>query len=387
MDITIKAIPEADFYHYRLAVIFDGYKWDLQAGQQSTISDKVILLGREDMDFLEKAAVSLYHETVAMEQALKARPELALQMGISEEMADALSSCHYCTKDHIRLMRFDFHPTVDGWKISEVNSDVPAGYPEASILPKLAGEYFTGYKPYGNLGDILIDRFTRLLPPKGTIAYLHDTHTVEDYQILHFLGDLLEQRGYCSLYLDPSHLKWENNEAIGIDAIMRYFPVEWLEFHKDTDWRSFLNTKTPSCNHPIALLTQSKRLPLVWDALALKLPHWKQLLPKTVCTTTLTQTDGWIFKPAFGRVGEGISIPGTISDAEGQDIKKAAQQHPTQWVAQQMFESVPIDGLHLNFGVFVVDGTFAGLYGRASKLPRIDTEASELPVLVKMEEF
>jgi len=46
---------------------------------------------------------------------------------------------------------------------------------------------------------------------------------------------------------------------------------------------------------------------------------------------------------------------------------------------------LPVDGLHLNLGVFVVDGQFAGLYGRASKLPRIDTEASEIPVLVKRE--
>ena len=236
-------------------------------------------------------------------------------MGISEEMTDTLCRCHYRPDDHIRLMRFDFHPTTSGWRISEVNSDVPAGYPEASILPKLAAKYFEGYRQHGNLGDTLVDRFVRLLPPKSTIAYLHDTHTVEDYQILHFLGDLLEQHGYSSLYVGPSHLKWENNEAFNIDAIMRYFPVEWLEFQKGVDWRSFINAKTPSCNHPIALLTQSKRLLLVWDELDVKLPFWKQLLPKTVCTTALARTDGWICKPAFGRVGEGITIPGTMSDA------------------------------------------------------------------------
>lgn len=384
MDIKIGTIPEADFYDYRLDVMFDGYKWDLQAGEQSTISDKVVLLGQESMDFLAQSAVSLYHETVAMEQTLKGRPDLVLKMGISEEMTEALCSCGYCPDEHIRLMRFDFHPTTRGWQISEVNSDVPAGYPEASILPKLAERYFRGYQQYGNFGEVLADRFIKLVPPNSTIAYLHDTHTVEDYQILHFMGDLLERQGYDSLYIDPSQVKWEHNAALGIGAIMRYFPVEWLEFQKGVDWRSFVNAKTLSCNHPIALLTQSKRLPLVWDELGIDIPFWKQLLPETVCTTALTQTDGWILKPAFGRVGEGINIPGTISGEEDQDIQMAASAHPIQWVAQRMFESLPVDGLHLNLGVFVVDGQFAGLYGRASKLPRIDTEASEIPVLVKM---
>jgi len=84
-------------------------------------------------------------------------------------------------------------------------------------------------------------------------------------------------------------------------------------------------------------------------------------------------------------VGEGINIPGTVSKAENQEIKLTAKAHPTQWVAQKLFESLPVDGLHISLGVFVIDGQFAGLYGRTSNLPRIDTGASEVPVLVKME--
>ena len=36
-------------------------------------------------------------------------------------------------------MRFDFHPTIAGWAVSEVNSDVPGGYNEATLLPVLFG--------------------------------------------------------------------------------------------------------------------------------------------------------------------------------------------------------------------------------------------------------
>ena len=364
--------------------MFDGYKWDLQAGEQSTISDKVVLLGRDDMTFLSQSAVQLYNETVAMEQALKRRPDLAIKMGISEEMAQALHTCTYNPRQHIRMMRFDFHPTLTGWQISEVNSDVPAGYPEASILPQLAAKYFTEYEPCGNFGETIAASFTALAPP-GTIAFLHDTHTVEDYQIVHYIGDLLKQRGYRPIYQDPSHVKWDNGVAVGLGAIMRYFPVEWLEYAKGADWRGFLNSQTPSCNHPIALLTQSKRLPLVWDNLDIPIPTWKRLLPDTICPTMLSHSDGWILKPAFGRVGEGINIPGTMSESENQDIRRAAQEHPTQWAAQKMFSSRLIDGLHLNIGVFAVNGQFAGLYARACSYPKIDADASELPVLVKKE--
>jgi len=382
MKIKIGTIPISDFPDYRLDVMFDAYKWDLQVGKHCTINDKVVLLDPSEMDFLSTSAVALYHETVNMEHALKNRPDLAVEMGISQEMVDELCNCNYDPSAHIRLMRFDFHPTTEGWQISEVNSDVPAGYPEASILPKLAEKHFEGYHQFGNFGDILVERLTRLAQPNSTIAYLHDTHTVEDYQILHFIGDLMEQKGYNSIYGDPVHVNWKDNIATDIDAIVRYFPVEWLEFAKGVGWRSFVNSKTPSCNHPIALLTQSKRLPLIWDELGTAVPTWKQLLPETKCASSFTSGQDFILKPAFGRVGEGINIPGTLSSEEDFEIKAAAVEHPEQWVAQKMFESVPIDGLHLNLGVFVVDGEFAGVYARSSEQARIDGDSSEIPVLV-----
>ena len=162
---------------------------------------------------------------------------------------------------------------------------------------------------------------------------------------------------------------------------MRYFPVEWLEFSPNTDWQSMVASQTPSANPATALLTQSKRLPLVWDELQVDMPTWKKLLPETRCASKIE--DGFILKPAFGRVGEGINIVGTLSETENEDIKNAATANPEQWVAQKMFESLPINGLHLNLGVFVVDGQFARLYGRTSKVARIDASASEIPVLVR----
>jgi len=321
-----------------------------------------------------------------MERALHTNPDTALDLGISKQMANALCGCKYDPNKHIRFMRFDFHPTTDGWQISEVNSDVPAGYPEASVLPALASKYFAGYHQLGCFGSVMKKRLMRLAAPCSTIAYLHDTHIVEDYQILHYIGDLMERDGYESVYASPDNIDWVNGNAHvknrEIGAIVRYFPVEWMEFTKNVDWNGFVNAKTTSCNHPIALLTQSKRLPLVWDALGVDVPIWKKLLPETkACDSTMP--DGWILKPAFGRVGEGINIPGTMSAEEELEIKRAAMTEPTQWVMQKMFESKPVDDMHVNVGVFVIDGEFAGFYARISREARIDEDASEIPILVK----
>ena len=384
--MKLKSIPPQHYPDYRMDVMFDGYKWDLQAGEQSTISDSVLLLEQEDAIFLADHAVKLYHETIEMERVLHDNPEVVLELGISKKMTDALCNCKYDPDKHIRFMRFDFHPTTNGWQISEVNSDVPAGYPEASILPALALRYFDGYRQFGCFGEVMKRRLMKLVPPGSTIAYLHDTHTVEDYQILHYIGDMMEREGYEAVYASPENISWVNGKAYvkaeALSAIIRYFPVEWMEFSQNVDWHGFVNAKTPSCNHPIALLTQSKRLPLVWDALGVDVPIWKKLLPETRdCDNTIP--DEWILKPAFGRVGEGINIPGTMSEEEDYEIKKAARAEPTQWVMQKMFESKPVDDMHVNVGVFVIDGEFAGFYARISREARIDEDASEIPILVK----
>ena len=380
--MEVKTIPESSFEQYRRDVIFSAYKWDLQESEQSTISSKAALLEVSEASLLSKTAVSLYHETVAMETVLKDRPDLAVFLGISKPMATALKKCVYNPDNHIRLMRFDFHFTALGWVVSEVNSDAIAGYPEASVLPLLAGEFFPGCMRYGNFAEVFAERLKSHLPDGGTVAYLHDTRIVDDYQILRFLGDFLEYEGFKSIYSAPGGIKWANSKAANADAIIRCFPVDYLEYEKGADWRSFLNCTIPSCNHPTALLTQSKRLPLVWDKLDVDIATWRSLLPETVSAKHAARSSEFILKPAFGRTGIGINIPGTVSPAENKAITLAAKRAPNQWVAQRMFKSIPINGLHLCIGAFVIDGKFAGFYGRASRHPKIDSDSSDIPVLV-----
>lgn len=396
--LSLGTIPEEFYSDYRYKVIFKGYKWDPQVEDHNTIAKNVVLMDQNTVEELENWAEKLAFETVQMEEALLKNPHLIKTLTLPKTIRKALSKIdHYDSSNHVRLMRFDFHPTPTGWAISEVNSDVPGGLAEASILPQLAQPYFPEYAPGENTGKHLLSAFRKRAKTNGKIAFVHATSYADDRQVMQFLGDSFEDAGYHPVYASPDLIHWEHQQAVSlihneecsIDGILRFFPLEWMSnFPRKTDWKGYYTTKTPSCNHPIAMLTQSKRLPLVWDQLGIDLSTWKKLLPETKPVQKNKLEDGWIYKPALGRVGSGITISEAIPSKELKLIYKAVRKHPNEWVAQKRFESQPIadaDGTeyHLCLGVFTVDGKAAGFYGRISSYARIDENAKDIPVLIE----
>lgn len=71
---------------------------------------------------------------------------------------------------------------------------------------------------------------------------------------------------------------------------------------------------------------------------------WKQTLPETWDPRLIPwETEaGWVLKPAFGRVGEGVAIPGATEMKDLASIRRDAKKHPDHWVAQRRFSAVPI---------------------------------------------
>ena len=396
--LSLGSIPEAGYDDYRYEVIFGAYKWDPQVEDSNTVSRHVVLMDHKMAGQLARWAEQLADETARMERTLLGKPALAREMGLPKSMVEALGQVPgYDPAGHVRLMRFDFHPTVEGWAISEVNSDVPGGLAEASVLPGIASPFFEGYGPRYHVGQNLLAAFKPKVREDAAVAFVHCTAYSDDRQVMQFLSDYFAANGLRTLFAAPDHLRWTGGgavsgvagQAVDVGGIVRFFPLEWLSnLPRSTDWRGYYTTGVPSCNHPVAILTQSKRLPLVWDRLGEAIPTWKQLLPETADPRALSrQADGWIWKPALGRVGEGISVPGTMHERERQAIERAARRYPTDWVAQRRFESRPLktpegEAYHLCIGVFTVDGTCAGFYGRISPYPRIDAKAKDIPVLV-----
>lgn len=400
--MKLVTIPKENYTNYRYEVIFKAYKWDPQVEDHNTVAKQVLLMDKKTIEELESYAEELTKETIQMEEALLKNLPLAKKLGLPKKILTALeSSKDYDSSKHIRLMRFDFHPTETGWMISEVNSDVPGGFAEAAVLPTIANQYFPDYQPRHNIAENLTQEFSKQIKKNGTIGFVHCTSYSDDRQVVQFLSDYFNEKGFNSLFLAPDHVKWEDKQAVsileekevGIDGIVRFFPLEWLEnLPKKSNWQGFYDCVTSSCNHPAAILTQSKRLPLVWDKLDVLIPTWKKLLPETKETKEVKASNPeWIYKPAFGRVGEDISIVEAITEKELKKIRKKVRWNSRDWVAQKKFKSKPLltedgEAYHLCIGVFTVNGKCAGFYGRISPFPRIDARAKDIPILVEREE-
>jgi len=336
-----------------------------------------------------------------MEEELINRIPLAEELSLPAQIYKTLHRLsNYDRDSNIRLMRFDFHPVETGWAVSEVNSDVPGGLAEASVLPEIAGAYYEGYKPGHSVAKSLLEAFRTKIKDGGRVAFVHATSYSDDRQVMQFLSDVFKTHGLDTLLVAPDHIRWNNKKAVSIlngqegeiDGIVRFFPLEWLvNLPANSDWQGYYDCETPSCNHPIAIFAQSKRLPLIWDKLDMEIQAWKRLLPETVDPkSVMPRNADWIYKPALGRVGEGITIDEAVPEKELKLIEKAVRNKPKDWVAQRKFKSLPLttdegESYHLCVGVFTVNGKAAGFYGRLSEYPRIDDRAKDIPILIEKE--
>ena len=415
--MRLLSIPADKYEDYRLDVIFDGYKWDPQYLDNNTIAKHALVITRQEHEELAALAQKLDKETTGAELMLYQNKELAKPLKLPQNICNQLwKTSNYEPGNHIRLMRYDFHPTLEGkWALSEVNSDVPGGLAEASLMPKIVAELFgsdSGGKTGGNsysfvdFSEIFTKAVSKKVKAEGTIAFIHCTSYSDDRQVMQFLGDRLTGVGFKAIYAAADHLRFEDNEAVSIlagsegkiDAIIRFTPLEWLikmKPRRSKSWHGFFRTVTPSCNHPVAMLAQTKRFPLVWDALididsSLSMSTWREFLPETLEVGDIkgrADRDDFIFKPVYGRVGENISIKEACIDDEYKKIIKDVKLHKRKYLAQKRFNSMPLlsdegQQYHVCIGAYCVEGMFAGFYARAGEKPRIDSSAADIPVLI-----
>jgi glutathionylspermidine synthase len=386
----------ADYEVYRRQVIFECCKWDPQVGDVGTISDHACILSPETAAHLSRLAESLAAETLGLERSLARRPELMAHLGFGRRLRGALARADPDAAA-VRVMRFDFHPTTDGWALSEVNSDVPGGFAEASALPSLAAAYTPNSVACGDVARALTSAMSDRLGSGARVAFVHATSYADDRQVMQFLADKFTLAGFACALIAPDHVRWSEGRALSIaagqsgpiDAIVRFFPADWLlSLPRRSGWRGYFRSRTLMCNPPLALLSQSKRLPLVWDRLGVAVPTWRQVSPETRdprdapwrCDET------WLVKPALGRVGEGVAWKGAVPHKAWRRIAREAASSPRNWVAQRRFQSRPLASRlgprHVCISVFTVDGRASGFYGRLSANAIIEKHAQDAPVLI-----
>ncbi|MCI0363880.1 MAG: glutathionylspermidine synthase family protein [Phycisphaerales bacterium] len=395
------AIPEAAFATVRRKAIFECCKWDVQVEDTATLCPFPLVLRREAWDELLALAERLAAETLEAERELLRRPQNQEQLGLPKPILKALRklACAEEPRGGARIMRFDFHWTMEGWRVSEVNSDVPGGLNEASGFSRLMAAQTIGASLELDPAAEYADALSRHLRENDLIGLVHATAYSDDRQVMEFLARALLERGLRTRLMSPEHVQWHSGVAYVGDPdlverlalIVRFFPAEWLpELPRRTGWQHFFaGSQTTLSNPATALLTQSKRFPLSWNSLNTDVPTWRRLLPETCDPRHVDWRDDsrWVLKPALGRVGDGIGLRGVTPAKQWEQIRRAVRRHPAHWVAQRRFDPVRVvvgaEGFFPCIGIYTIDGRAAGAYGRIATNGLIDFRARDIAVLVE----
>ena len=393
-----EAVEQNAWTQIKLRMMFDHFKWDIQSEDHCVLCDFPLLLDANEWRQLGAMAEALTNEVLAAEAELLHRPDLHWKLGIPRKIRRVLAQTKRHGATAARVMRFDFHFTDEGWRISEVNADVPGGFIEAGGFTRLMAAHCDHAIAPPDPADVYVDKLFEKCGAGATFAMLHATAYQDDRQVMQYLAKLITARGGRAIIVSPSHLEWSEGTArvstsfaaAEIQGIVRFFPAEWLSIIRpDSRIRNFFGQSlTPIANPGCALLVQSKRFPLVWDELKTNLPTWRALLPETREVSSVSRADreNWVLKPAFGRVGEGIGIAGITPKSELTKTRLAARLFPRQWVAQRRFYPVPAENklgkFYPSLGVYTVNGQAAGVYARICHRPLIDDEAQDIAVLI-----
>lgn len=397
--VPVQPVSDEVFRSIRRRAIFDCCKWDPQVGDAAVIARQPLVIGRAAWLEIGQLAEALAREAAAAEAEIVRRPELLGALGLPASVRRALGEVARTRPPEgiARIVRFDFHPTADGWRVSEANADVPGGLNEASGFSAIMAAQFPWAHPVGDPAGAYADALVSRLRPGGRIGLIYATAYSDDLQMMRFLADRLRDRGAVVCHASPAALRWSDGHASiagrdsgqPLDAIVRFFPGEWLPgLPRAAGWPLLAaGARTPISNPLSALVIQSKRFPLVWDRLGCDLATWRALLPETrdPRSAPWRTSDDWIVKPALGRVGEGIGIRGVVPNAEWRKIARSVRWFPGSWIAQRRFVSTTLDvggvAWYPCLGVYTIDGRVAGAYGRLARRPLIDSNAEDAAVM------
>lgn len=390
-------ISGSTFASIRRRMVLEFCKWDPQVEDVSTLCPYPLLLQQDAWSQLIFWSEHLADETLNLEAELLQRPDLLRQLGLPRQVNSVLSrASKQASASVARIMRFDFHWTTEGWRISEVNSDVPGGFIESSAFTQLMEQSTNSTMSPGDPAGVYADALAQA--GLRTVGLIHATAYSDDRQVMTYLAERLRQRNVEALLGSPADVSWSDGRAVlrcgaepqNLDGVVRFFPGEWLPNLKQRRiWEPFfVNAATPLSNPATALVTQSKRLPLVWDQLRTSVPTWKSLLPETADPRQVPwkRDDRWVLKPALGRVGEMIGLHGVTTGKEWSAIRRSATWWPGHWVAQKRFHMQPLAGprglVYPVIGVYTVNRNVAGIYARLAPQPLINHLAQDVAVLI-----
>ncbi len=355
---------------------------------------------RQQWRAVAKLSEKLTAEVLAAERELMGRTDLHEALGLPANIRKALGGCARQGRPEgaVRVMRFDFHFTPEGWRISEVNADAVGGFIEGSSFTELMAAYYPRLSAPPNPARAYAAAVRIAAGENALIVFVRNALFAR-YRGIKALAREIRRQGMRAAMRKPGELRWQRGfaEFAGRGAgkepglLIRFVNADWLpRLHHRSQWTPwFCGGKTPMSNPGTCVLIQSKRLPLVLGKLRTRLPTWRSLLPETRSPSDLAADSlgEWVIKPVLGRVGVTVAIAGVTEEAAYRRILRRARREPEGWAAQRRFESVtvstPQGPRHICLGVFTVDGHAAGAYARMTEKPLVDGYAEELAVLIR----
>jgi hypothetical protein len=389
-----------EFEVYYRQVIHDCRHCSIRPAEyRQSLLDFPLLMMPGEWPKLARLAEKLSEEVAAAEQELLHRPDLYESLGLRTSIAKVLKGCRPADrpKGFARVMRFDFCFTEDGWKFTECNPDTAGGFVEAYGLTKALAAYYPGFSPPPNPAAAYADAIHKSAGPGGRVAIFHPRSRVASWTP-QFIQNEVEKRGMRGILVNPRHLTWKSNRAVVStpagsvipDFLIRRLMAKWLPSLREiavwTPW--FCGSRTPISNPGHSILVESKRFALICKELDTQLIEYCAFSPESRSPNAVpqrSQTD-WVFKPAFGCIGQGIGIAGATPKSLFEKISEAARRNTLKWVAQRRFQSVPLTterGLgHACLGIYTIDGIAGGAFGRIRGKPLIDGYAPSIAVLI-----
>lgn len=386
----------------RRRAVLDGCKWDPQVGDIDTLSPFPLVLKASVWNQLACHSEQLTAEAIFAENEISERPDLIAHLGLPRALRRVLTNESPLTPAAGRVMRFDFHYTTQGWRISEANSDVPGGFSEASHFTEMMARHFPDLRPAGNPGEVWSSTLAATAGPAGVIVLLSAPGYMEDHQVVTFLARRLREHGCAAQLAKPEQIVWRDGSAFldaawyrgPVDLIVKFYQAEWLaRLPRKFGWEKLFRCgKTRVANPPLAVISESKRFPLIWDRLSTRMSTWRTLLPETRDSRDApwSSDESWLLKTAMCNNGDTVCARNLISPRTWFRARMSVQLSPGQWIAQRRFESVPVSTpagpRHVCIGVYTVNGRTAGAYARLSSKPVIDFSAADTALLLKGDE-
>lgn len=372
-----------------------GCKWDPQVEDAATTAEFPVLMRHSEWSRLSADAERLAVETASLEAAVRYRPELWRQLGVPRSLRRSLARTGTDSPEMARVFRFDLHPTAEGWKLSEVNADVPGGFAEGSELPAIMSREF-GLPTAGDPGGAYARALHEGMSTAGPVALLAATGFMEDMQVVSYLARRLEAIGREAVVATLGQLVWGDDAYARLRTseretllagVVRFYQAEWIARRRGVG-ALFVGGRTPVASPAGATLSESKRLPLLFEQLGVDVPTWRRLLPETrrPADAPYRHDDTWLVKAAYSNTGDSVSHVGMTDRRRWRKTRLDVLLHPRAWVAQRRFVPLPIqtpDGLRYPcVGVYVVNGKAAGAYVRLAPTAVVDFRSSDAALLI-----